>query len=311
MDAFLQKVKDFVSAYPLYIAIGFAAFLIGFVARSALGAERPEFRLCTGADSGNYFAAGNFLARQATSIAVSVQTSRGSMENMDRILAGECDGAYVQGDAFRVFATRNPRIVPAVERAGALYEEYVHLLCNRGAGITRITQLTQAHRVAVGPEGGGAQVTWAGFVIADQRRYGPVATDPRASLRALAAVADGTEVQCMVYVGALRSSFMVSDANAVGDRVVLVPANDSDFDNQRDQRGQRVYNLRDIPADTYTAVMPRGFLGRNAVGTATMEAIFIVSTTWIGANERQYDALLRAHTAARRDIIARINGSTR
>ena len=116
--------------------------------------------------SGNYFVAGNILRQKSTVVDIQVMTSRGSIENLDRILTdGEqhCDGAYVQGDALRVYGARNARIIPAVERAGTLYEEYAHFICNRGAGVSRITQLTNRHTVAIGPEGGWIDRELASF----------------------------------------------------------------------------------------------------------------------------------------------------
>lgn len=303
-----REIMSMKNAWTLLLAVALVAVIGVKAFGEELAQARPAFRICTGGDSGNYFAAGNILRQQATNVDVQVQTSRGSMENLERILAGECDGGYVQTDAYRVFGARNPRIIPAVERAGTIYEEYVHFLCNRNAGITRITQLTNRHTVAVGPEGSGSAVTWQGFVIADQRRYGPVNIDPRATLRALAAVADGTQVQCMIYVGALRSSFMMNDAKALADRIILVAADDSDFDNQRDQRGNRVYNFREIPRNLYGNLQPSGFVNYTAVRTVAMEAVFVVSTAWIERNERAYDGLLRASAATRTAMQARISG---
>jgi len=187
-----------------------------------------------------------------------------------------------------------------------LYQEQVHLLCNRAAGISRITDLGKATTVAVGPDGSGGRTTWDAFALADKKRFGPVSVDTRSGVRALSAVADGSQVQCALWVGALNASFIKNDAQAQGDRVVLVRSDDREMvGSAKDARGQPVYGYGEIPAGTYPRIQPsRALYGTKAMDTIAVDALFVTALPWVNANERAYDQLLRAFTAAKPQIQA-------
>lgn len=273
---------------------------------TAYAAEKPKFRLCTGNSALNYYKAGHFLKKQAGNVAVDVVETKGSIDNLDKMSAGECDGGFVQSDAMLVYSGKNAAAISGMERAGALYREQVHLLCNRKVfNESRMVKLTKDHRVAVGPEGSGANTTWAGFVMADKKRYGPVATDTRSGERALAAVADGSDVTCMLVVTALNSAMFKQNAQALGDKVVLVGTDDRDMAHTKDAKGKTIYEYGEIPADTYPKIQPSGTVyGTKAVPTVQLDAIFVANTSWINANEKAYDSLLAAFRNALPEITA-------
>jgi len=271
---------------------------------SALAAEPPTFRLCTGSESGNYFRAGHILKSKAGGLKVDVVPTQGSLDNLDKITAGQCDGAFVQSDALLVYSSKYAAALSTIERAGVLYQEQVHLLCNRGAGVARITDLGKANTVAVGPDGSGGRTTWDAFVLADKKRFGPVNIDTRSGVRALSAAADGSQVQCALWVGALNASFIKNDAQGQGDRVVLVRSDDREMvGSAKDARGQPVYGYGAIPAGTYPRIQPGGLVfGTKALDTIAVDALFVTAIPWVNANERAYDAVLRAFTAAKPQI---------
>ena len=275
--------------------------VVALSAGAVLAQGQPGFRLCTGGEAGNYFKAGHLLKSKATSVALDVISTQGSLDNLDRIVRGECDGAFVQSDALLVYSSRNARAISSLERAGVIYQEHAHLVCNRAAGIGRIVDLTNKNTVAVGPDGTGARTTWDAFVLADKKRYAPVNIDTRSGVRALSAVADGSQVQCALWVGALNSSFIRDDAQRHGDRVLLAGTDDGDMGKvAKDARGQPVYAYGEIPAGTYPSIQKGGLVyGTKAVGTITVDALLVASVAWIEKNERAYDGLLRALAAAK------------
>lgn len=283
-----------------FLVAALALFAVALASPFA-SAQAPTFRLCTGDAAMNYFKAGHHLKAQSTAVNVEVLESRGSLDNLDKVTSGECDGAFVQSDALMVYSSRNARAISSLERAGVLYQEHAHLLCNRDAKVNRVVNLTKNHTVAVGPEGSGARTTWDAFVLADKKRYEPVNIDSRSGVRALSAVADGSQVQCFLVVSALNSSFMRDDAQQHGDRVVLAGTDDGDMRGlARDARGQPVYEYSEIPSGTYPRIQPSGTLyGTRAVGTIVVDALFVANIDWINANERAYDSLLRSFSAAK------------
>jgi len=283
------------------LAAGLGAMCFGVVLSDA--AEKPKFRLCTGNSQLNYFKAGHILKKQTDSVWVDVIESKGSIDNLDKISAGECDGGFVQSDAMLVYSSKNATAISGMERAGILYREQVHMLCNRKADLGRMVNLTKDHTVAIGPDGSGGATTWAGFVMADKKRYGPVNVDTRSGQRALAAVADGSQITCMMVVTALGSALMKNDAQLLGDKLVLVGTDDRDMAHTKDARGKTIYEYGEVPADTYPKIQPSGSVyGTKSVGTVQLDAIFVASTTWINANESAYDKLLRAFASARPEI---------
>lgn len=271
-------------------------------------AADTKFRLCTGSDAGNYFKAGHVLKAKSGSVGIEVVATQGSLDNLDRVVRGECDGAFVQSDAMLVYSSRNAAAISSIERAGILYKEQAHLLCNRAAGIGRITDLTAKHTVAVGGDGSGARTTWDAFVLADKKRYGPVQVDGRSGVRGLSAIADGSQVQCMLWVGAVNAALMKNDAQVHGDRIVLVGTDDWDMGGvAKDARGVAVYGYDEIPANTYKRIQPAGTVyGTKPVKTITVDALFVTSTAWINANDAAYDKLLRAFAASGPSIKALI-----
>jgi uncharacterized protein len=294
---------------PIMLTVVFAIAMLLCFAAMAQPARATGFRLCTGAETGNYFRAGHILKSKLTNVKFDVVQTQGSLDNLERITKGECDGAFVQSDALLVYSSKNAQALSTVERAGVLYQEQVHLLCNRSANISRVVDLTKSHTVAIGPDGSGARTTWDAFVLADKKLYGPVNTDTRSGVRALSAVADGSQVQCLLWVGALGSSFMKNDAQAQGDRLVLVGTDDRDMTkNAKDQRGKAVYTYGEIPSNTYGRIQPGGALyGTKAVPTVQVDALFVANVNWINANDRVYDAILRAFAGAKpafNDLIA-------
>lgn len=285
------------------VLAGMGAMAVMSVADAQTKPGKPVFRLCTGNSQLNYFKAGHILKRQSEAVTVDVIESKGSIDNLDKISAGECDGGFVQNDAMLVYSSKNAAAISGMERAGILYREQVHMLCNRKVDISRMVSLTKDNTVAVGPDGGGGATTWAGFVMADKKRYGPVNTDSRSGQRALAAVADGSQIQCMLIVTALGAPLLNGDAQLLGDKMVLIGTDDRDMAKTVDARGKTIYEYGEIPADTYPKIQPGGTVyGTKAVGTVQLDAIFVASSKWINDNDAAYDKLLRAFASARPEI---------
>ncbi|WP_316172989.1 TAXI family TRAP transporter solute-binding subunit [Bradyrhizobium sp. SZCCHNRI2049] len=268
----------------------------------AATAEAAPFKLCTGNSQLNYFKAGHILKSKASQVEV-IET-KGSLDNLDKVTAGECDGAFVQSDALLVYSNRNAKAISALERAGVLYQEQAHMACNRKTDISRMVSLNSTHTVAIGPDGSGANTTWAAFVLADKKRYGKVNTDTRSGVRALSAVADGSQVQCALIVTALNAPFLKDEAQKLGDSIVLVGTDDRDMTTvAKDARGQYVYSYGEIPAGTYPRIQPQGTVyGTKAVGTIQVDAVFVANVNWINDHEKDYDAILRGFSNAKPEI---------
>src|SRR3954470_8711526 len=117
-------------------------FLIAFLMSAPALAQKPTMKICSGPDGGNYQRAAREVVNQGKDrIDFTIVDSKGSVDNLDKLASGECDAAPVQNDAFRVYKQKYQKDAGNLERAGPLYREYVHLICNRKNGISRVTDL--------------------------------------------------------------------------------------------------------------------------------------------------------------------------
>lgn len=273
-------------------ALAFCALSVPALAAPPSGTEGPaQLNLCTASESGNYYWAGSQIAGQAKgSVPVNVLATRGSMENLEKIDKGECDGAIVQSDAFLAYEKQYPKSTLKLERSGVLYNELVHLICNRKAGLSKITKLSGKNTVAIGRNGSGSAITWQGFVQADEKTYKPVQTVPLDGERALSKVADGSDVQCMLFTAGLNTPFIKETASGYAQQVTLVPTDDRDIKDVQDNKGNQVYEYDKIPSGMYA--LNNGYF--SGVDTISVKAILVVNSDWADEHERQYGKLLEA-----------------
>lgn len=262
--------------------------------------QLPVLRICTGRDTQSiyYFAAGQIAKYGTGQFAVQPVLTQGSLENVQKVTEGTCDAALAQQDALRVYRDTDPRAETATESVTTIYPEVAHLLCNREAKISKISDLKKGHVVAIGSAGSGSNVTWQGFVKA-QKKYGEIETSPKEGIRAITSVADGTETTCALIVGGLNNSLLKKEAQKLAKKVVLVDVPRSEFAAEKNAKGAPIYAPMTIPAKTYDALMPSGMVfGHNEVNTVSVGAVFIANTQFLDRNPGLSEALIKAATNA-------------
>lgn len=160
-----------------------AAALAAGAGRGAAGAEEPRepryFRISTGSVNGTYYPVGELIAGVVSTppgarrcepdgvcgvadLIVVVQTSKGSVENVEAIEAGRVESGFVQSDvahgAFTgagIFAGREP--MTSLRALASLYLESVHLVARQGSSIRGVADL-RGRRVSLDVEGSGTLV---------------------------------------------------------------------------------------------------------------------------------------------------------
>lgn len=261
-------------------------------------AAQPTVRLCTGARDGNYEFAGIQIAQQAKgALNVVILNTQGSLDNLAKLDKGECDAAIVQSDAYGVYIKQNAKSALNLEKARSLYQEYLHVICNTQAKLSKITKLTKDHTILVGPLGGGTSTTWESFKNADPKRYGMIPTLPIGGLRAVNIVQEGSEAACMLFVTGLKSG-QINEANQVAlnskGRLALIDADDSDLPKVKDPKGKPIYTKATIPSGTYPGGLQPSSMFGSSVDTIAVDAVFVTNAAFINANEEPYNVLLRA-----------------
>jgi TRAP transporter TAXI family solute receptor len=277
------------------MAIGFGAALAVALLMTSVPAQAADpikMTLCTASASGLYFESGNILKGQARGVIdINVEKTNGSWDNLERIVAGTCDAAIIQADAYGVFRAKNPGSKLAIRRVTTLYQEHVHLVCRKDAGIDRVTQLKPGHTILVGDNGSGSQVTWQSLVNADKKRYEPIAPFNESGDIAIAKLLDKDGgATCMIFVAGLNTQSM-KDVNsfALDSRkkqvLALVAFDDGDLKNIKDPSGNQVYTYDEIPKGTYPNLQAGSLYGTNSVATITQPAVLVVSDDWATKNK--------------------------
>ena len=105
----------------------------------ALAAE--NLRLCTGSPGKAYIKVGQKLADLAPQLTAGAMTievvpTAGSLDNLAKAVAGECDAFISQGDAIDFFTRQlHPEAKDSFQVVGELYKELTLLICRRDSGI--------------------------------------------------------------------------------------------------------------------------------------------------------------------------------
>lgn len=279
------------------VGLGLFSMLVSAV--PALSAAET-LALCTARADGNYHAAGEAIRMRSNPdrLQITLVETAGSVENLERLARGECDAAIVQLDAYLVYQEAHRRERLALARPSYLYEEFVHLVCRRDAGVDSIADLgdDSAAGILIGEPDSGSAATWRYFTILDPA-YAPIAARTIGGDEALAVMRGTGGPACMMYVSGLRSEYSAS-VSELGTSLELVPVDDPDLDEAR-FAGERIYRFRTIPAGTYPSLQADG--RARDVESLTVGATLFVTERWAAehpdAHRHLQDAIQRAKPA--------------
>lgn len=255
-------------------------------------AQSETLRLCTGGKSGKYYQTGSEIASALRgTLAVQVVETNGSLDNLRKLEAGDCDAAIVQADSYGDYTSTNPVSKLNIERLTPLYSEYANLVCNRNVGVGAIRDvLGKDITIAVGPQNSGTAVTWRSLVK-QAPDYAGVKTDSDPiSNRTIAKLADATQIQCALFISGLKAgTILEAEANGNGN-IGLVSFNDGSFDDVMDPKGKRVYENADIPKGTYPNLQNYGLFGSQSdIPTIRVGAVLVANVAWADAHSAGYD----------------------
>lgn len=280
-----------VSLRDLVVATGPTALLVLAAVLLAYWWVDPapprSLRLATGQENSAYEQFGkqyaSLLARD--DIKVSLQPTLGSQDNLQRLLAGEADVAFVQsgstdGETMNAEATDRSDLVSL----GSLFTEPVWLFLREEAKVSKLTDL-RGKRINLGPEGTGVprllrQVLDANGIEAKDVTIGDLANTP-ATVELLAGRIDG-----LVFASAPEAPLIQMLLQTPGIRLF-------DF-------AQAEAYTRRLPFLTHV-VLPRGIvdLGRNI---PAQDYHLIAPTATLVAREEIHPALIGLLVKAATDI---------
>lgn len=261
-----------------------SAFVAATLALAASSATAATINLCTGGEGGPYHTAGKMIADQmkGSGTDVNVLSSGGTWDNIQRTTGddAECHAFIGQPDGHVVFNRENPSEARNLRKVATLHREYLHVLCNAASGIDALDDLENdpvgnGYSVAVGDVGSGSWLIWQNF-IAEDEDYGEIPVHNEGDIFAVTGVASGTYT-CMLVPAGLRNSTVTMADNDFAGELVLATANDGDFNDAKDPKGDKLYEFADIPGDTYETSLQRGWGG--SVETVSWLAGVYVNTT--------------------------------
>jgi uncharacterized protein len=204
--------------------------------------------LSSGAAHGFY----NHLAQQIqnstqTTVGLSIEhlDSQGSLQNLERLLAGKVDFAIVQLDvANKAMRERKAQGV------AILAHEVVQIVVRKDSGLTTFADL-QGKRVAVGSPGSGIRFTATKLIKAENLS---IQEDPSSFNEAFQKLRYG-KVDAVIYVGSLGSSQNLRQQFVENSNLKFLPLNTA-LINHLTVYDPGSYQSATLPIGTYTARPP-------------------------------------------------------
>lgn len=249
----------------------------------------------TGSLDLNYNKAGNYFKDELRDIVkITPEVTKGSIDNLEGLNSKKFTGAFTQMDALVSVRRISPSVTVRPKVVMALYDEYVHFLCNtKKYTESRVTGMLDTNNfvIAVDSPKSGSNATWQAMVQIEPR-YQNVPTTNKGGEEALEEVIQGN-VACMVFVAGLNSD-LVKSANLAakdGAPIKLLNFNDKDFFKSERAKydGVSVYSEGELPkrGDYYYIT------GSGRPDTLKVSAAFVVHPDWYDANQAEYGVLLR------------------
>lgn len=317
------------------LAIAAAGILFSTQIATAQPAATPDrLRICAGSETGNYtFAAREIASRLGTGNAaafrggVEVIPTAGSLDNLRRLMANECDMGFTQSDVYAMFQMENPGAMNTLRQFSKLYEEYVHLLCPVSSEWGRVVDMGRAARdgrgarLIVGPDGSGSAESWRAMRRADERLYEKVERLPEPVGRTSLAMVRDSRNTCMLWVSGLNSpdmqaANMMSVNNARRNATMrLVDFDDRDIRNLKGPSGQPLYQVRRIDRvaargdnpGLYSNLIEGGTFSSGSVNVLTVDALLLMRDDFRRAIGNRADRITQAAEDAGPTIWRRVN----
>lgn len=264
-----------VKVNPAYLPEGVPPEMaVSAAALAAKSKTKPVLRLATGQQGGIYYEFGKLMKKAAKDLDVEVIVTAGSVENIELLQDGKADAALVQSDVL----TKMPQ--KKTEQA-VLYSEAIQLIANRKSGIKSVKDINaKKNTIYVGPRGSGTAVTWEGLCEQD-KAYQDIPVKYASYKTALKEVATDPNA-LMLFVGGLNSPLLTAAEKYTEKTggLRLAEVDDWDFNDKKDQHGNRIYTFIEIGKKTYPNLQ-KGMVFSRKIETLAVKAVFTVSTEWI------------------------------
>ncbi|WP_234314151.1 TAXI family TRAP transporter solute-binding subunit [Streptomyces sp. NBRC 109706] len=191
------------------------------------GRPSGEVTLSTGVSSGVYARYGQLLrgqlARDAPQLAMELRQSAGSLENIERLLAGEADFAIATADSLASYQAAGGEGAERLRACARLYDDYMHLVVPADSPVERTADLAGL-RVGVGQDRSGVQLVTGELLRAAGLDEGSDLEAVRVGINSMPRMLEAGRLDAFFWSGGLPTSAIEQLADLTAIR--LVPLGD-------------------------------------------------------------------------------------
>lgn len=231
--------------------------------------------ISTGGRGGSYFATGERLAGVLVEYDYQAKAvkSKGSIENIERVVSGEASLGFTQLDALAWWMNRNPEQADSLKVLGNLYPECVYVAVNSNGAIDDEGDLQNRRtKIAVQKRGSGSAVSWS-YMQELEPDFSYGSTHFQGGLQLLNELANNPK-------GEINAFLWVSDPSNLEQRYLktvlenddlkLVDIKDWDLNDEHPELGRSIYRFEKPD-------VAKGLLNDTELSTICMDAVVVGS----------------------------------
>ncbi|EBH6782449.1 hypothetical protein CQT46_16570 [Salmonella enterica] len=177
-----------------------------------------------------------------------VITSKGSLDNLDKIAAGEAQIGFTQADAYQFWRQHHGNEAQKVDIIGELSDECVFVAVKKDGRISDESDLKAGVKIAVGETTSGSFASWQ-YLQSLEKDYAKAETYAKGGVRSLAKVTTG-EYDAFLWVSAPGRSNKFLDAVLQKDSgLTMIDMNGWHTDDKL-PNGKPVYEMKKAVTET-------------------------------------------------------------
>ena len=207
-----------------------------------------DYKIASGADGGAYDRTGDAFVKLVPG-GTNINT-KGSMDNIERLLAGNVQFAIVQLDAWGRHLTKNPGDTDKIEELGSLYKECLYLATSVDSGITSDDSLqSKGKTVAIGKVGSGTWATWR-YMGELEYKFLRASVSPKYGTRALISLlATKSKIDAVAWVARpdINNKMLVKVRN--NPKLTMAPVDDMNLNNNHPTLKEPIYTFEKLVVD--------------------------------------------------------------
>jgi TRAP transporter TAXI family solute receptor len=223
--------------------------------------------ITTGSKKGNYFKVGYNLSH-AIGGKNTVIPSKGSIENLDRLIKGTAQVGIVQMDAYAYYIEKHPEAINDIEIIGNLYKEcaYLAVRCKGKVKNEDNLQTVKNIKIAVGKKGSGTAVSW-NYMLQLEPKYKNAQVMFTGGVRSLGKLAS-KQLDAVMWVTAPKINGKMASTVMKNKELCLVGFNDMDLNDKLESTGKPVYNFNTID-------ISKGLFNDKEIKTICVDAVIV------------------------------------